>query len=71
VVALPVQRGPRCHRNTGFRILDDGCKNGIEAELAEILRQPAERIDSARKRNGLRRAEQRHMGVSRRAHLCR
>jgi hypothetical protein len=71
VVVHPVEGGPRRHRNARLRIVDDGRENGVEAELSVILRQAAERIDRAGDRDGLRRAEQRHMGVTRRAYLRR
>jgi hypothetical protein len=70
VVVCQSKRGPRRHRNAGLRIVDHGRQNRIEAELPVILRQAAERIDGAGDRDRLRRAEQRHMGVTRRAHLA-
>jgi hypothetical protein len=61
----PVEGGARRHRNARLRVVDDGREHGVEAELPVILRQAAERVDGAGDRDGLRRAEQRHMACAR------
>jgi hypothetical protein len=71
VVVHPVEGGPRRHRNTRLRIVDDGCENGVEAELSVILRQAAERIDRAGDVMGSGAPNSGMLGVPGRAYLRR